>query len=193
VEESAAWDERYRAEQRLWIPDPDPALLELADGLSPGRALDLACGEGRNALALARRGFQVTAVDFSAVALERLEASARELGLEVATVRSALREFLAQPPSAELVVLANFHPPRAERLAIYARLHAAVAPGGVLFIIGHHRDSLGIVGPPDPDRLLDESEIQEAFAGWRLSRLERLVEVTDSGQGAPSLVAVVER
>jgi SAM-dependent methyltransferase len=193
VENSEAWNERYRGEQRLWIRDPDPALMELVDTLSPGRALDLACGEGRNALALAQRGFEVIAVDFSAVALERLATSARELGLEIATVQADLREFLLEPPSADLVVLANFHPPREERLAIYRGLRAAVAPGGTLFLIGHHQDSLGIAGPPDPDRLLDEDEITESFRGWRLARLERLVEITDSGQEAPSLVAVIER
>jgi len=193
VEEARIWDERYGAEERLWIPDPDPALMQVVDSLAPGRALDLACGEGRNALALARRGFRVTAVDFSAVALGRLETFARELGLDVSTVRADLRTFLIDPPSAELVVLANFHPPRPERIAIYSGLGAALVPGGTLFIIGHHRDSLGISGPPDPERLLDEEEIEEAFRGWHLVRLERVVEITDSGQEAPSLVAVIEK
>lgn len=193
MEDPSRWDERYRAETRLWIQDPDPALIQLVDTMTPGRALDLACGEGRNAIALAKRGFEVTAVDFSAVALERLATASGQLGLQIACVQADLRDFLVDPPTAELVVLANFHPPRADRMAIYARLGAAVAPNGTLLVIGHHLDSLGIAGPPDPDRLLTEAEIEEGFVGWRLRRLERVVAMTDAGQEAPSLVAVLEK
>src|SRR6476469_7102782 len=65
------WDARYAATESLWTFEPNRFLVRETEGLAPGRALDLACGEGRNALWLAARGWQVTAVDFSAVALEK--------------------------------------------------------------------------------------------------------------------------
>ena len=69
--EREQWDERYRADELIWKVEPNRFLVEEVAGLVPGRALDLACGEGRNALWLAERGWQVTAVDFSAVGLEK--------------------------------------------------------------------------------------------------------------------------
>jgi SAM-dependent methyltransferase len=68
---AAEWDARYAGKNLVWEAEPNRWVVEVCAGLPPGRALDLACGEGRNALWLARQGWRVTGVDFSRVALER--------------------------------------------------------------------------------------------------------------------------
>nr|MDQ5860933.1 class I SAM-dependent methyltransferase [Actinomycetota bacterium] len=74
------WDEKYRSRPKMWSGQPNPQLMTEAAHLAPGTALDLGCGEGADAIWLAGRGWEVTALDVSAVALERAEAHARERG-----------------------------------------------------------------------------------------------------------------
>ena len=80
----ADWDERYAGSELLWSAEPNRFLVAETAGLTPGRALDLACGEGRNAVWLARRGWQVTGVDYSEVAIEKARrlASARKANVD---------------------------------------------------------------------------------------------------------------
>ena len=63
------WDERYGADDRVWSGHPNPQLVDRVAALTPGRALDVGCGEGADAVWLARQGWQVTALDVSAVGL----------------------------------------------------------------------------------------------------------------------------
>jgi SAM-dependent methyltransferase len=177
----------------LWIPDADPSLKEAVAQITPTDALDLGCGEGRNALFLARAGFQVTAVDFADVALDRLHAVAVDEGLTIETICEDMFAYLATAQTFHFVVLANIHPARQERLDLYERLHHIVAPGGWLYIIGHHVDSFGIAGPPNKDLLIDEEEIRTAFRGFVPHTLTKVSDVSDHGHAAPSLVAVLER
>ena len=81
--DAQAWDARYAA-ARQWSVEPNGFVADRLGDLSPGRGLDLACGEGRNALWLARLGWQMTALDFSAVALQRGREAATGLGEDVA-------------------------------------------------------------------------------------------------------------
>ena len=183
---SSPWDERYRAHP--WPTEPDPELVELARTLTPGAALDLGCGTGRNALRLASQGWRVTGVDSSSVGLDIAEARAREQSLAVEWVLADLMTYSPSEP-VELVVMANIHPAPAERAALFARVAAAVAPGGHLFVIGHHVEALGVAGPPDPERLYTEEIVRAGFAGLRVERLERL-ERPSEGEG-PVVVDVM--
>ena len=79
-----SWDERYRSRSALWSRNPNPYLVAEAGDLTPGTALDVGAGEGADAIWLASRGWRVTAVDLSAVALERASAHASELGPDIA-------------------------------------------------------------------------------------------------------------
>jgi len=140
--EAPAWEERYQAAPAIWSGRPNAQLVAEAAGLAPGRALDVGCGEGADALWLAERGWQVTGVDISTTALERAAAHAAERGAQIAErtdwVHADLRE---QPPAegAYDLVSAHFmHLPGDARRDLYARLAAAVAPGGTLLIVGHH-------------------------------------------------------
>ena len=89
--DSTAWDERYRSSELIWGAGPNRFLVEEVAGLPAGRALDLACGEGRNAIWLAQRGWQVVAVDFSAVALDKARRLADQRGTSVEWVMADVK------------------------------------------------------------------------------------------------------
>ncbi|WP_338037967.1 class I SAM-dependent methyltransferase [Nocardiopsis halophila] len=69
--DAQSWDDRYSSEERLFSGNPNGVLVAEVEGLAPGRALDLGCGEGADAVWLAERGWHVAAVDISQVALDR--------------------------------------------------------------------------------------------------------------------------
>ncbi|MFC9327499.1 class I SAM-dependent methyltransferase [Kitasatospora sp. NPDC057015] len=133
------WDARYRASERIWSGRPNPVLVREADGLTPGRALDLGCGEGADAVWLARRGWRVTAVDISRTALERGAEHAGSAGV-ADRIDWQWHDLAVSFPAGEFdLVSAQFlHsevPLPRERILRTAA--AAVAPGGALLIVGH--------------------------------------------------------
>ena len=154
------WDRRYAAAPRLFRAEPDESLVGFVTPLPAGTAVDLGAGEGRNSLWLARQGWDVTAIDASTVALDRLSAFARDEGLSVRTVVGDLVASLAVTDEADLIVLAYVHPDRAARAQLLAAAAASLRVGGHLFVVGHHLSSLGIVGPPDAGRLYTEDDLR---------------------------------
>ncbi len=155
------WDERHSARDPIESPEPDSSLVRVASGWKPGRALDLAAGDGRNAIWLASRGWQATAVDFSAVALARAERSAAAAGVEIRLLQTDLLTWRPEPRSFDLVALVYLHLPPTERRAIYAAAADAVAPGGHLVVVGHDLSNLtdGVGGPQDPAVLFTTADI----------------------------------
>lgn len=192
---SQDWDRRYAEMERLFIPDADVSLAELSATVPAANALDLGAGEGRNSLHLATMGWSVTAVDFSQVALDRLAGFALDRGVTIRTVRADLIDYLESSQGTfDLVVIANIHPSRSERMKIYSLAQNAVNPGGHLFLIGHHIDSLGIVGPSDPDCLLEESEVSSGFDQLEIESMLVRQDGTDASHApAPSLVAWLKK
>jgi thioredoxin reductase/SAM-dependent methyltransferase len=144
--EQDAWEERYRAKPAIWSGRPNPQLLAEATALTPGRALDVGSGEGADAIWLAERGWQVTAVDISTTALERAAAHATAAGPQVAAHIDWTHADLRRQPPAEgaydLVSSQFMQLPGDARRDLFARLAAAVAPGGTLLIVGHHPSDL---------------------------------------------------
>jgi len=132
------WDELYSESDQVWSGRPNGALVAEVEGLSPGRALDVGCGEGADAVWLARQGWQVTALDVSRVALERAAAVAREARVEVRWVHAGLVD--ARLSDAFDLVCALYpgllRTPEADA---ERALLAAVAPGGTLLVV-HHAD-----------------------------------------------------
>ena len=102
------WDERYRQNEHT-DDRPHPLVVEFASKLVPGRALDIACGVGRHALWLAERGWQVTAVDYSRVAIEMLRQRSAKKGVEINSCVADLEqhEFVIEPGSYDLIVICN--------------------------------------------------------------------------------------
>lgn len=158
------WDERYRETSLLWTAGPNQWVEQHTAHLPAGQALDLACGEGRNALWLAERGWQVTAVDFSTVGVEKGRELAHKRGDEIAErVRWVVGDVLTYQAdrSYDLVLLVYLHVPPDQRRVVMRRAAAALAPGGVLLVVGHHSDNLtdGVGGPPYPELLYSEHDL----------------------------------
>jgi SAM-dependent methyltransferase len=155
------WDERYTSTTRVWSGNPNPQLVTETEDLDPGTALDAGCGEGADAHWLARRGWRVTATDISTVALERGAAHAEpDIADRITWLQADLLTWV--PDQVYDLVNAQFmHLPRALREPAFARLAAAVAPGGTLLIVGHHlsdRDS-GAHRHGDPDMFFTVEDI----------------------------------
>jgi SAM-dependent methyltransferase len=187
--DAAAWDDRYAAAELVWSSGPNQFVAEALAGLPPGHALDLACGEGRNARWLAERGWQVTAMDFSPVAIEKGRRLAEQLPDDHAgridwQVGDALETPL--PAELDLVVIAYLQIPAAERSPVMRRAFAALAPGGTIFVIGHDTTNLteGTGGPPDPAVLYNAADVlgdlaDEPLEVVRAERVARMVEGVD--------------
>jgi SAM-dependent methyltransferase len=146
------WDDRYRSAGRLWSGQPNAQLVAQAAGLPPGEALDAGCGEGADAIWLASRGWAVTAVDVSAVALDRAAGHAAAEGVagRVTWRREDLLTWAPAPQRFDLVSAQFMHLPSPALEAMHARLAAAVRPGGTLLIVSHHPDDLHAnVGRPE--------------------------------------------
>jgi SAM-dependent methyltransferase len=155
------WDARHSARDPIESPHADPTLIEAATSRTPGTALDLGAGDGRNAVWLAAHGWQVTAVDFSTVAVERGRALAASSGVDVEWLHKDLLAWAPPTATFDLVVLMFIHLPTAERRQVYARAAAAVAPGGTLVVVAHDRSNIvdGVGGPQDPEVLFTPVEI----------------------------------
>ncbi len=189
------WDERHSAGEPIESHEPDPTLADVAGGLTPGRALDLAAGDGRNAIWLAAHGWDVTAVDFSAVAIGRASAAADAAGVSVRWVNADLLEWHPEPRLFDLVALVFLQLPPSERGPIYARAAEAVAVGGRFLVVGHDRTNLteGAGGPQDPDVLFTPDEIAHDLAGFDIARAETVARDLGDGRRALDAVLVARR
>ena len=166
------WELEYGRPDRAPAQRPGRLLVEATEGLAPGRALDLACGEGRNAAWLVARGWRVTAVDFSAEALRR----AQRLGADVDWRQADVRTVGIAEGAYDLVVLAYLHLPPDAMRAMLARAAGGVSPGGRLVVIGHHVDNHehGCGGPSNPAVLHDPERIGAALDGFQVERADRI-------------------
>jgi|SRR5680860_87497 len=159
--DATAWDERYAATDLVWSAGPNQYVeRELAD-LPPGRALDLACGEGRNACWLAGRGWQVVAMDFSSVAIDKGRRLSDQVDWQVG---DALTTPL--PADLDLVLIAYLQVPAPERATAVRRSFESLVAGGSLFVVAHDSTNLaeGTGGPQDPTVLYTAEEVLEDLA-----------------------------
>lgn len=194
--DAAAWDERYRERELVWSGEPNVFVAEEVADLPPGRALDLAAGEGRNAIWLAQRGWQVEAVEFSSVALEKASALATQAGVALTLTLADLTEAPPLEP-ADLVLLAYLHLPKpASRRALR---HAAslVRAGGTFLLVAHARRNLaaGYGGPQDPDVLPEVHELVDDLAdsGLVVRRAEEVTRRVETDDGPRDAIDVLLR
>lgn len=176
--DAAAWDERYAAGSP-WPQGPNETVREVVTPLRPGRARDVACGDGRHAIWLAGLGWSVDAVDFSAVAIERGRQAVADLGALPGSIRWSVADVTTdrpEPGASDLVILAYLQlPPDLARAAL-TRSAEAVAPGGRLLMVAHDRRNLteGVGGPQRAEVLADADEAADllARAGLQVERAE---------------------
>lgn len=163
------WEERYRSHPSVWSGNPNTHLVSEAADLTPGTALDVGAGEGADALWLAERGWQVTAIDLSTVALDRGASHAREAGADVAAriqwLHADLTSWVPTPMTYDLVSAQFMHLPKPQRDPLFARLAASVAAGGTLLIVGHHPLDLQttIPRPPMPELFFTAADIADTL------------------------------
>ena len=188
--DSAGWDSRYRAADLVWGGEPNRFVAAEFVGEAPGRALDLAAGEGRNAIWLARAGWQVTAVDFSAVAVDRGQHLAEREGLTVDWVVADVREYQPAPRAFDAVVVAYLHLPADDLRPVLARAAQAVAAGGRILVVGHDLTNIadGIGGPPDPAVLYTPEAIAAALPDLRIRAAGRVHRPVSTEPGAAQAI-----
>jgi len=151
------WDERYAANDQAFVRGPNPFVEAELSAVPPGRALELAAGEGRHAVWLASAGWKVVAVDLSEVGLRRAQARARAEGHAVDFVLADVHTLRLPPGRFDLILATFFHPRPAERVSLYPAMARALAPGGTLLLVSYDLANLtmGTGGPKDPDFLLN--------------------------------------
>jgi SAM-dependent methyltransferase len=192
----AEWDARYAEADGIWSGNPNGALVSEVAGIPPGRALDVGCGEGADAVWLATHGWDVTALDVSQVALERAALHARQAAVQVRWVHAGLLEASLSPGAFDLVsaqypVLRRTPTDEAERALL-----AAVAPGGTLLVVHHAEfdpeharergfDPADYVQPAQVAALLDDD--------WQIEVDETRPRSVESGAGAGHTVDQVLR
>ncbi|WP_235934265.1 A1S_2505 family phage non-structural protein [Paramicrobacterium chengjingii] len=132
------WDARYGDRERVWSGKVNAALADTMSELSPGTALDLGCGEGGDSLWLASRGWTVTGVDISTVALSRADAEARGRGVASVTWRQADLETWEPEGEFDLVSACFLQAPQEfDREGVLRRMSRHVRPGGYMLIVSH--------------------------------------------------------
>lgn len=199
-----SWDARYRSKNQMWSGKVNPWVAEVADTMTPGRALDLGCGEGADVLWLAEKGWSARGVDASAVAIfrgheeaeNRLAASGGGLRLDWQVADLAVAELARE--EFDLVSLQFFHVPQEMRNDLWRRAIEAVAPGGTLLIVGHSAadEKLGIPRPP-ASLLFTPSDLDqhrpEGWASWEARERQRVAEGPSGSMTVTDVVLVATR
>jgi SAM-dependent methyltransferase len=192
------WDERYSGAEFEWSMHPNQFVAEQLADLPPGRALDLAAGEGRNSVWLAERGWSVTAVDFSRVGLDKGRKLAAARGVADARVDwvvADLSEYEPAPAAFDLVLIAYLQVEPGLRDRVLAGAAAALVPGGTLLVVGHDLANLaeGVGGPQSPEVLYTPEAISAALPGLRILRAERVRRAVQRDGGPATAIDTLVR
>lgn len=202
-----AWDERYAATALVWSAGPNAVVAAECADLSPGLAVDLAAGEGRNAIWLAQQGWDVTAVDYSRVGLDKGARLAADVGTGDGTVHWVHADATTWVGAdLDLALIAYLQLPRDQRAAAHRNAIRALRPGGTFLLVAHDSSNLtqGTGGPQDPAVLMTAEDVLSDLdpAPYDVVRAERVARTvtTDDGHGGAEsrtawdcLVRVVRR
>ncbi len=166
-ERRSRWNERHRG-GTIESQEPNAILVDVVAGLAAGSALDVACGDGANAVWLASQGWRVTAVDWSEAALAKARGTAEDAKVRIDWVEADLLEW-SPSGTFDLVTILYLHLPPDERRTTYLVAADAVASGGRLLIVGHDRSNLtdGAGGPQDPSLLFSARELAASLTAAR--------------------------
>jgi SAM-dependent methyltransferase len=188
------WNRRYTGSELLWTAQPNRFLVAETEALPAGRALDLACGEGRNAVWLAEHGWEVTGVDFAGVGLDKARGLAAARGVDPTWVDADLLEYDPPQEAFDLVAILYLQLPAGERRHVLRAAASAVAPGGTLLVVAHDRSNLehGHGGPQDARVLATPEEVAGDLEGLEVERAD-VVERRDADVVALDLLVRARR
>ncbi len=189
------WDERYRVAGFAYGSDPNDFLREVRPRLTAGgTVLCLAEGEGRNAVYLAEQGFKVTAIDSSAVGLEKANALAKERGVAIHTVHADLKDFVIEPAAFDAVVLIWCHMPQPMRSNVHRASVAALRPNGAFVLESYTPRQLELKtgGPPNVELLQRLDDLRPDLSSLRLDIAHELERTVNEGRLHRGTSAVVQ-
>lgn len=197
--DAQTWNQRYAATDLMWSAGPNMFVEELCRDLPPGRSIDLAAGEGRNAIWLAEQGWASTAVDYSEVAIDKARQIADRRGVDITTEVADLTTYEPTAGAYDLVLVAYLQLPGEQLDPILARAAAAVAPGGTFLLVCHDRENLehGYGGPQhvevltSPDQVL--AALDDGFTVERAEVAERHVQTDDGERVALDTLVLARR
>lgn len=190
----ADWNARYASTDLVWSAEPNRFVREIVEPWPAGRAIDVACGEGRNAIWLAERGWTAEGIDFSDVAIDKARRLADGRGVAVDfRVVDATTDPL--PAVHDLVLLCYLQLPHDEIAAAVANAVPGLAPGGALLFIAHALDNLahGVGGPQSPDVLYTPEQIAALAVehGLTVERAEHVLRPVDTPDGTKDAIDLV--
>lgn len=192
-----AWNRRYATSDYVWKSGANQFVERHLSELPPGRAIDLGAGEGRNAVWLATKGWQVTAVDFSSVGLEKGARLAADHGVQVDFVEADATVY--DPPApVDLVMLVYLQLDPAERQTVLGHAATWLEPGGTIFVIAHDRSNVtdGHGGPPSAEVCYTVEETLAAFDRLEVTTAEvaeRVVATDDGDRIALDTLVIAHR
>jgi SAM-dependent methyltransferase len=163
------WNQRFAEEDFAYGETPHVSLAEQFSTPSSGRILCLAEGQGRNAVHLARLGYDVTALDYSEVGLQRAQEFAARAGVAIKTLQADLSTYVFEPSAWDGIVSIFGHLPAALRAQVNSQIYGALKPGGRLQLVGYHPKQLeyGTGGPQEPSMMYTVEGLKaELGPGW---------------------------
>jgi len=180
------WDERYAGREYLWDVGPNQFVEQHLAGLALGTAIDLAAGEGRNAVWLARQGWRVAAVDFSQVGLDKARRLAADHGVADSVEIVEADALTYQPPEpVDLVIIAYLQLPSGQQRVALEHAATWLRPGGSLLVVAHDLTNVegGYGGPSDPDHCYELDATVAALAGLEIATAEIAERHVDTDEG----------
>lgn len=190
------WDQRFASEEYVFGTAPNVFLASQSQWFKPGiRVLDVACGEGRNAVWLAQQGCEVVAIDISPVAIEKARRLAAERGVHVAFELVDVRNWRWPPSAFDAVVsvFIQFAAP-AERAQLFTGFVTTLRPNGVLVLQGYTPKQLQYKtgGPPQAEHMYTQAMLREAVAGLEIVHVREHDDVLSEGTKHVGLSALID-
>lgn len=188
------WDERYSEPGYAYGTEPNDYLVSMAVHIPQGRVLSLAEGEGRNAAFLAQQGCDVTAVDSSAVGLQKAQELAVSKGLQIETVLMDLNDYDPGVDQWDAIISIFCHLPAEQRASLHRRVVQALKPGGVLLLEAYHPRQLEFAtgGPGSASMMMTLEALQQELQGLELELVHEIERDVIEGKYHHGRAAVVQ-
>lgn len=188
------WDERYATDDYRFGTQPNKFLVDCAARLKPGKTLSLGEGEGRNAVYLAQLGYDVTAVDQSAVGLAKARRLAKARGVSLTTITADLNNYLIAPSSWDVIMNFFCHIPQSEREPLHRRVVAGLKPGGAYIyeVFNPQQVAFATGGPSARDLLVSLAEARQELAGLDLRVAQEVVRRREDDDPDTEWLAVLQ-